>query len=93
MSERVTAIARLVIIVILSINGLLTSMNVSPISNDDLYMIVSDAVTLLYSAWAWWKNNNITAAAAEAQSFLNEIKTEEVEEELSNGLEDGEVNE
>lgn len=27
--------------------------------------------------WGWWKNSNMTGAAAMAQRFLNEIKSEE----------------
>ena len=38
---------------------------------------VAGAVALVAFVWSWWKNNNITAAAQEAQTVLNELKNKE----------------
>lgn len=85
MSERAKAITRLVIVVILFINGFLSAIGKSPISNDQVYAYVSEIITLAGTAWTWWKNNNVTEAAAEAQQLLNVLKNKETMEELSNG--------
>lgn len=42
-----------------------------------LNIILSIAGVVLF-AYSWWKNNNITSAAQEAQEVLNEIKQREV---------------
>ena len=93
MNERIKAIVRLVVILILALNGLLAGIGVSPISNETAYGFVSDLVTILASVWAWWwKNNNVTKAAAHSQEVLVEFKkmTPEAYAELTNGLEEGE---
>ena len=33
------------------------------------------ALALGCFVWSWWKNNNVTAAAQEAQDFLDELKS------------------
>lgn len=42
-----------------------------------LLNIMLSAGALLAFIWSWWKNNNITDAAQEAQKLLNEIKAGE----------------
>ena len=76
MSERTKAIIRLVTVLILFVNGFLSMIGKSPISNDEAYAYVSEIVTVLCTAWAWWKNNNITEASQKAQRLLDQIKKE-----------------
>lgn len=38
---------------------------------------VAGVVALVTFVWSWWKNNNITAAAQEAQNVLDELKSKE----------------
>ena len=90
MSERAKAIIRLVVVIALFINSFLSAIGKSPISNEQVYTYVSEFITLLGTGWTWWKNNNITEAAAEAQGLLRVLKNPDMMEELSNGLEDGE---
>lgn len=48
-------------------------------------------IALVTFIWSWWKNNNVTKAAKEAQEVLDFIKhdgnemLDETEDELSNG--------
>ena len=76
MNERAKAIIRLVTVLILFVNGFLSMIGKSPISNDEAYAYVSELVTVLCTAWAWWKNNNITEASIKAQKLLERIKRE-----------------
>ena len=39
--------------------------------------IVLSILSVALFIWTWWKNNNITAAAQEAQKVLDELKTGE----------------
>lgn len=85
MSEKAKALTRLVVILVLAVNGLLAGIGASPISNEAVYQVISDLVTILASVWAWWKNNNVTPEAAEAQGFLDGLKNEETIEEMTDG--------
>lgn len=76
MNERAKGITRLVVAVILFINGILTAKGINPIPFDEsafteiLTQLLSGASVL----WVWWKNNNITPESAVAQGLLQELK-------------------
>lgn len=40
--------------------------------------IILSTVAVILFAWSWWKNNNVTEAAQEAQQVLDEIKHKDV---------------
>ena len=48
-----------------------------PITEDQVYQVVSLVVTIATAVWAWWKNNSFTKAAIEADKVLNELKKED----------------
>jgi len=41
---------------------------------DAIFVGVMVAVALIAYIWSWWKNNNVSAAATEAQKVLEELK-------------------
>lgn len=41
---------------------------------DAMVTLAMVAVALAAGVWAWWKNNNLTSAAQEAQGYLDELK-------------------
>ena len=41
---------------------------------DALFVLVMIVVALVAYIWSWWKNNNVSAAATEAQKVLEELK-------------------
>ena len=47
-----------------------------------LYIAVSSIVTMAAFIWGWWKNNNVTPAAQEAQEFLELIKANAIRSDL-----------
>lgn len=49
------------------------------IDADSLYIIVGLIASLAAVIWSWWKNNNVTAAATEAQEFYELFKNAEPE--------------
>lgn len=70
------AIIRLVVLFILLVNQtlILYGWNPLPFSEDQIYEGVSSVATVGVAVWAWWKNNNVTKEAQEAQEYLNELK-------------------
>ena len=73
-------IIRTAVLVIFWINMILVNKGMSPLPIDEsgVTEIISDILAGLATAWAWWKNNNITKAAQEGQLVINEIKSENV---------------
>lgn len=49
-----------------------------PFTEDQVYQAVTLIVTLIATAWAWWKNNSFTKNAIEADKVLDQLKSEEV---------------
>ena len=41
---------------------------------DALFVLAMIVVALVAYIWSWWKNNNVTDAATEAQKILEELK-------------------
>ena len=42
---------------------------------DSLFTVVMCVVSVIAAVLSWWKNNNVTSAATEAQKVLDELKT------------------
>lgn len=72
------AIVRLVVLVILLINQTLIVMGWSPLpyTEDQIYEAVSSVATVAVAIWTWYKNNNVTKEAQQAQEYLDKLKGE-----------------
>ena len=44
------------------------------IDADALFVLAMIVVALVAYIWSWWKNNNVSTAATEAQKVLDELK-------------------
>lgn len=75
------AIIRLIITAVLMVNAALTAKGMNPIPFDETAFTewATYIVTGLSTIWAWWKNNNVTKTAQEAQAYLDAIKNDEEE--------------
>lgn len=84
MSERTKAMIRLIVQMVLLINMGLTLAGKNPLDIDETALTdcLTTIVTVASSVWIWWKNNNVTEAAAYAQKSLEVLK--------SNPTDDGE---
>lgn len=84
MSERTKAMIRLIVQMVLLINMGLTLAGKNPLDIDETALTdcLTTIVTVASSVWIWWKNNNVTEAAAYAQKSLEVLK--------SNSTDDGE---
>lgn len=75
-NDRIKAIVRLAVQVVVLANMMLTLAGKNPIPFDETTFTewLTVAMTGISSVWIWWKNNNITSAACEAQGTLEQIK-------------------
>lgn len=73
------AIVRLTVLVILLLNQTLIVLGYNPLpfSEEQIYEGVSSVATVVMALYAWWKNNNVTEEAQEAQKYLNDLKGNE----------------
>lgn len=72
------AITRLIVLVIALINSLLAHYGKPVIRSDEalIYQTLSDVILIGSIAWTYWKNNNITHNAQQAQEFKNVLDVE-----------------
>lgn len=75
-------IIRTIVLVIALVNQVLTVLgkNPIPISEDEVYQLVTMIVSIAASVWAWWKNNSFTNAAIRGDMLMENIKKEEADQ-------------
>lgn len=69
-SQRITAIVRLVVMVVSAIAG---GFGLA-VDADGLFTVIMCVVAAVAAVWSWWANNNVTKAAQHAQEYLDAIK-------------------
>ena len=76
MTERVKAVIRIVALFVTAINALLVAKGINPLPFDESTVteVACYIVAGLVALWNWWKNNNITEQAIDAQHYLNDLK-------------------
>lgn len=76
--EASMAIARLAVMVVLVVNMTLTAAGKNPLPFDESAFTewLAYALAGLSAVWAWWKNNNVTGEARQAQETLEVLKTD-----------------
>lgn len=74
--ETIKAFIRLLVAAILAFNTVLTAKGLNPIPFDETAFsdIALQIATGLSVLWCWWKNNNITRAAKEAQGYKKALQ-------------------
>ena len=75
-NNKTAGIVRLVVLVILLANQALVSFGYNPLpfSEEQIYEGVSTVALAVSAIYAWWKHNNITNEAEEAQVVLERKK-------------------
>ena len=75
-NNKTAGIVRLVVLVILLANQALVSFGYNPLpfSEEQIYEGVSSVALAVSAVYAWWKHNNITKDAEEAQVVLERKK-------------------
>lgn len=69
-------IVRTVILLLTFVNQLLsiTGHKMIPISDDQINVLISTAITIGASVWAWWKNNSFTKTAIMSDAIAKKAK-------------------
>ena len=72
-NERISAIVTVVVQMFFVINAILTAAGRNPIPFDETAVTetLTYIITIGWSAWAWWRNNNLTKAAVKGQEVTN----------------------
>lgn len=76
MKVKSETIARTVCLIVTLINQALAIAGKEkiPITENQIYQIVSLLATIGISLWNWWKNNSFTPAAIKADEFMKKLK-------------------
>ena len=71
-------IARTIVLILTLINQVLAiyGKDKIPITESDVYQLVSITVTIVVSVHTWWKNNSFTKAAIEADKYMEQLRKE-----------------
>ena len=51
-----------------------------PITDEEVYQLVSIVVTIGVSIWTWWRNNSFTQPAIKADIYMEELRAKERED-------------
>lgn len=75
-NDKTSGIVRLVVLVVLLLNQALVTFGYNPLpfSEEQIYEGVSIVAAVAMSIYTWWKNNNVTDKALEAQEQLEANK-------------------
>ena len=75
-NQRLTAFARLIVPFYALVNAFLLSLgyNPMPFSDEEVTAAVNTVIGALGTLYAWWKNNNVTREAQEAQLIYDQVK-------------------
>ncbi len=74
-------IARTIILAVALINQILVVLDINPLpfAEEELYNIISTIATAAAALWTWWKNNSFSPEAIQADKYLNELKTGDIQ--------------
>ncbi len=77
MSVKPETIIRTICLVIALINQVLAIYGKEkiPVTDDEVYQLVSIFFTVATSLWAWWKNNSYTVEAIAADKYLEDLRS------------------
>ena len=71
-----TIIRTIVLIIALVNQGLaIFGREAFPITEDQVYQVVTVVATIASAVWAWWKNNSFTKNAIEADKVLEKLNS------------------
>ncbi|MBR3000760.1 MAG: phage holin [Oscillospiraceae bacterium] len=79
MKVKTETIIRTVVLILALINQVLAIMGKGqiPITEDEVYQLITLLVTVGSALWAWWKNNSFTLSALKADEYLERLRKEE----------------
>lgn len=78
MKVKIDTIIRTIVLIIALVNQVLAIMGKQafPVTEDEVYQVVTLIVTIGASVWTWWKNNSFTSEAIAGDNLMNRLKKE-----------------
>lgn len=79
MKVKTETIIRTIILIIALANQALAIMGKQaiPVTEDEVYQLVTLLITIGAALWSWWKNNSFTLPAIKADEYLEKLRKEE----------------
>lgn len=79
MKVKAETIIRTIILIIALANQALAIMGKQsiPVTEDEVYQLVTLLITIGAALWSWWKNNSFTLPAIKADEYLEKLRKEE----------------
>jgi SPP1 family holin len=79
MKVKAETIIRTIILIIALANQALAIMGKQaiPVTEDEVYQLVTLLITIGAALWSWWKNNSFTLPAIKADEYLEKLGKEE----------------
>ena len=79
MKVKAETIIRTIILIIALANQALAIMGKQaiPVTEDEVYQLVTLLITTGAALWSWWKNNSFTLPAIKADEYLEKLRKEE----------------
>lgn len=71
-------IIRTIILILALANQVLAIMGKQaiPVTEDEVYQLVTLLITIGAALWSWWKNNSFTLPAIKADEYLEKLRKE-----------------
>ena len=79
MKVKTETIIRTVVLILALANQALAIMGKEkiPITDDEVYQLVTLLITICSGLWAWWKNNSFTQPALKADEYMEKLRREQ----------------
>ena len=76
MKIKTDTIIRTIVLILALVNQVLAiyGKEVIPVTEDEVYQLVTLIVTIASTLWAWWKNNSFTQEALQADAYLEQLR-------------------
>lgn len=76
MKIKTETIIRTIVLILALVNQVLAiyGREKIPITEDEVYQLVTLVFTIGSAIWAWWKNNSFTQPAIKADEYLEELR-------------------
>lgn len=79
MKVKTETIIRTIVLILALINQVLAiyGKDKIPVTEDEIYQLITLVVTIGSALWAWWKNNSFTIPAIKADEYMEKLRQEQ----------------
>lgn len=79
MKVKTETIIRTIVLILALINQVLAiyGKDKIPVTEDEIYQLITLVVTIGSALWAWWKNNSFTQPAIKADEYMEKLRQEQ----------------